>query len=76
MRCGFLLMQQQTPPDRPWFRSWQRTRQQIATERGKAELVRDHLADVEYRTMPCSTKQQAKEIERGLKRQRKYRFST
>ena len=42
----------------------------------KRDFVRAHLDDVEYRTIACATKQEARNIERRRKGQKSYRFPT
>lgn len=43
----------------------------------KREYILEHLADIEYRTVPCATEQEAAQKERGLRvRNKEYIFST
>jgi hypothetical protein len=42
----------------------------------KREFVKAHLGDVEYRTVACATKQEARDIEGGRKSKISYRFPT
>jgi hypothetical protein len=41
----------------------------------KREYVCEHLADIEYRTTACTTREEAYRVERGVPRS-KYRFRT
>ena len=42
----------------------------------KREYVAEHRPDVEYRTRRCSTKAEARELERQMLRKHEYRFPT